>query len=113
MEARMSENEPVPNHHHGATAQQQGGVFIGPQSWVPLGAVAAAFLALLGVKSWLDSQFADLRTQMLSLQQDVKEVRGAVADRWTGSDMALWVERMARANPGLQVPPVDQTRRER
>lgn len=84
---------------------------LGPQSWVPIGFVGAICVALLTVKSWLDSQFDAMRTQVQALQMDIREVRGAVADRWTASDMALWTEKLARTNPGMQIPAPEPTHR--
>lgn len=92
-----------PQPYHTANTQQ-GISFIGPQSWVPIGFVAAICIALLTVKSWLDSQFDGMRDSLQVLQVDVRELRAAEANRWTTGDMALWVERLARANPGIAVP---------
>lgn len=109
----MSETENVPNQPQPYQQQQNGNgqSYIGPQSWMPVAWIAAICVTLLGVKSWLDAQFDALRTQVVQMQIDVREVRTAVGDRWTSSDMALWVERMARSNPNLTVPAAESPRR--
>lgn len=80
---------------------------IGPATWLPVAWVAGICVTLLGVKSWLDSQFDAVRVQVLQMQVDLREIRALSQDRWTNSDMALWAERLGRTNPTLQVPPTD------
>ena len=71
---------------------------------LPIGFFGAIAVALFGAKSWLDSQFGSLHDEIRNLQFDMKVIQTQSGNRWTGTDMELWAEKLARQNPNLQVP---------
>ena len=85
-------------------AQSSRRAVIDPRSLVPIGAVGTMVLMLFGAKVWLDGQFAELRSSVSELKYELRTIREAGSYRWTGSDMAIWAERLARGNPNLVVP---------
>lgn len=72
--------------------------------FVPIGMLSAILVAGFGVKAWLDTQFSSLHDEIRSLQFDMKVIQTQSGNRWTGTDMELWAEKLARQNPTLQVP---------
>lgn len=74
------------------------------RSLVPFGAVGSVILLLFGAKVWLDGQFNELRSTVGEIKYELRSIRESGSDRWTGSDMTLWVERLARSNPTLVIP---------
>lgn len=53
----------------------------------------------------------DLRTEVSELRTDIREGEEAVfTDRWTASDMRLWVTEFRALNPNCEVPEPDRIR---
>lgn len=68
---------------------------------VPVGVVALAVTAVFGALHYFDSQLVQ---PLRELQSDVKDIRAAMVDRWTGTNMKMWELEMRRRNPELDMP---------
>lgn len=87
---------------------------------VPVTALIGLFGVAFGAHLWLQAQFAAIQAQLQANNQasvvSLQEIRNRLdrfeeryADRWTSTDMRLWVLELSRANPTLTVPPPTQS----
>lgn len=85
---------------------------ITPGTWVPLGAVLACALTVFGGglsahAYWtgkLEAISAEISAMRLDLGRRLERIEERSGDRWTLTDMTLWVERLRQRNPELQIP---------
>lgn len=80
----------------------------GPNTKTTLGVVVTVLVVLLGAFGYMESFKASI-IQRLDKQgyrmQRMEEKDAAYAkNSWTKTDMELWAERLARANPDLKLP---------
>ena len=97
-------------------------VVISRKTLVPLGLVVGACASLFSAYLWLQAEFKGTRehvdARVAGLEQQFGEVRARLgriedqaADRWTETDMRLWVLELARRNPRLAIPDPRHQRR--
>lgn len=97
-------DDPVP------LTRGQNRIVITATTLVPLGLAVIVVVTALTLKTWIDTQFETMNTSIRELQYQMRRFEDALAngtqDSWHGISMELWAERLARANPTLQVPSV-------
>jgi len=64
---------------------------------MPLGMVIACVAAFIGGALWINNSLNRIENRLASMEY-------RVSDRWTGSDMKLWVARFKLENPNIKVP---------
>lgn len=68
---------------------------------LPLGAVVAAVIMLMGGYNYLETRFNSIDRRL----ERMEETEARVSEgRWTRTDQQLWVERLRRLNPNLTLP---------
>lgn len=70
---------------------------INDKTVMPLSWVIAIVTAFIGGALWINNSLNRIDNRLASM-----EVR--VSDRWTGSDMKLWVAKLRIENPTLKIP---------
>lgn len=83
---------------------------INKDTLVPLGAVVTVFLALLGAHSFWTAKANELATKLDSIDRRLERIEEHQIDRWTLTDMRLWVAAARQANPTLTLPEPQQAR---
>lgn len=79
------------------------------QTWVPIGAAVAAMGAVATAAVWINANIQELRYSNRGLAEGLNRVEAKVmelSDRWTGRDMAQWVELLRAKNKALEIPDV-------
>lgn len=74
-------------------------IFDGRNVALPAGMFIAASGLLLGFSMWLNDRFS-------SLDKRMSRIEDLLTDQWTVTQQELWTERLGRANPTMNVPPV-------
>lgn len=80
-----------------ADTTTNGRVVLNRDTLLPVGVVSAIIATLFSGYLWLQAQFQDIRGRL-----DRIEVQAS--DRWTETDMRLWVLEFARKNPQIATP---------
>ena len=85
-------------------------ITISKQTLMPLGVVAGVGILLASAGWSAASQLSSLRHEVemnrLTIEATRVTIERAAGDRWTRSDMRLWVSEHRAANPGVKVPDV-------
>lgn len=89
---------------------RQRALVISATTLVPVGLAVTIIIVAFAMKTWIDSQFTDLRTDIAQLRFQMERYEDAMktktADRWTSTNMRLWVTEFRRRNPVLDIPRV-------
>jgi len=64
---------------------------------MPMSLVVGCVVAFVGGAIWINSSLSEIKYSIAAIQIQL-------SDRWTGSDMKLWVARLKFENPTLTVP---------
>lgn len=64
---------------------------------MPMGLVIGCVVAFVGGAIWINSSLSEIKYSIASIQLQL-------SDRWTGSDMKLWVAKLKFENPNLKIP---------
>ena len=81
---------------------------IGPESKIKLGFLVPLIVA---VAVPLILSYLSVRMELAAIRNDLQQIRQNMSDRWSGSMMILWVERLKHENAGkLVVPDVNRVR---
>ena len=81
---------------------------IGPESKIKLGFLVPLIVA---VAVPLILSYLSVRMELAAIRNDLQQIRQNMSDRWSGSMMILWVERLKHENGGrLVVPDVNRVR---
>lgn len=90
-------------------------IIITATTLVPVGLAAVIIVTAFTLKTWIDTQFAQLSGEIAEVKFQMRRYEDSMnsrtADRWAGVSMELWAERLARANPNLNVPSVREVLR--
>lgn len=95
--------------------QRENRIILTEKTLVPLGVVASVLGVLFPAYLWLQSEFASTRkhvdtkieaidTRLRGVEQRLDRIELQASERWTETDMRLWVLEFARRNPRLAVP---------
>ena len=80
---------------------------IGSDSRVKLGFL----ITLVACAIPLVASYLSIRNELATIRSDVGQIRANMGDRWSGSMMILWAERLKFQNSGkLDVPDVNKVR---
>lgn len=88
---------------------------------VPLGTAVAIVVGVFPAYLWLQSEFAATRkhvdtkveavdVRLRGVEQRLDRIELQASERWTETDMRLWVLEFARRNPRLSVPDARSSR---
>ena len=81
---------------------------IGPESKIKLGFLVPLIVA---VAVPLILSYLSVRMELAAIRNDLQQIRQNMSDRWSGSMMILWAERLKHENAGkLVVPDVNRVR---
>jgi hypothetical protein len=81
---------------------------IGPESKIKLGFLVPLIVA---VAVPLILSYLSVRMELAAIRNDLQLIRQNMSDRWSGSMMILWAERLKHENGGrLVVPDVNRVR---
>ena len=81
---------------------------IGPESKIKLGFLVPLIVA---VAVPLILSYLSVRMELAAIRNDLQQIRQNMSDRWSGSMMILWAERLKHENSGkLVVPDVNRVR---
>ncbi len=95
--------------------QRETRIVLSEKTLVPLGVVVSVLCTLFPAYLWLQSEFASTRkhvdtkieaidTRLRGVEQRLDRIELQASERWTETDMRLWVLEFARRNPRLSVP---------
>lgn len=93
---------------------------LSPNTWVPLGAVVAIVLSLVGgtwfvAQRWailettlnhLDNRLNNVDNRLNNIESQLELLRGSHSQLWSAKDFSVWVERFQEMNPEIRVPRV-------
>jgi hypothetical protein len=82
---------------------------IGPESKIKLGFLVPLIVA---VAVPLILSYLSVRMELAAIRNDLQQIRQNMSDRWSGSMMILWAERLRHENAGKVVVPEPQKVRE-
>lgn len=101
--------------------QRETRIVLSKETLVPLGVVVSVVGALFPFYLWLQSEFASTRKhvdtkvealdeRLRGVEQRLDRIELQASERWTETDMRLWVLEFARRNPRLSVPDARSSR---
>lgn len=64
---------------------------------MPLGMVVACVVTFISGALWINNSLNKIDNRLAAMEY-------RVSDRWTGSDMKLWVAKLRIENPTLKIP---------
>ena len=86
----------------------QAPVVLSKSTLIPVTVVISALAVCGSVVGWLDSRFTTIDKALEQQDRRLEKLEGINGDRWLGSDMELWAERLKGANPNLTIPAVNR-----
>ncbi len=80
-------------------------VEINDKTKIPLYSVIACIISFVGGALWINNSLNRIENRLVMMEN-------RVSDRWTGTDMRLWIMQLKMENPNLKIPSATQTGRE-
>lgn len=71
---------------------------------VPLGAALAVFMLVFGAHNFWAGKMHELSMTLNRIDNRLVRIEERGRDRWTLTEMKLWVERLRQRNPGMEIP---------
>lgn len=71
---------------------------------IPLGAVGAVLLVLVSAWGFFDSRFTSIDKGLERQDRRLEKLEELAKERWSSTDMKLWISEFRRLNPEIEVP---------